>query len=194
MDKEDEIKVNIGKIFPNSQTKVFFTLFFISLLLSIFSALKINFGIATIDQFLSVFPAISLWTLTLALAISTACAYFKKFKFMFLPIILWLLFTTAIIRTANIPGLKDITTGDWTLAPDLDPFLYLRHAQEINNGTLQNPDMMRYVPLGAKNYAYQSLMPWVIFYFYKIGQLFGNNSLTYTAIITPVILFIISTI
>jgi asparagine N-glycosylation enzyme membrane subunit Stt3 len=194
MNEEDEIKINLGKIFPNSQTKVFFILFFASLLFSILSALKINTGITAISQFLSAFPAILLWALTLALAISTACAYFKKFKWMFLPVILWLLFTAAVIRTSNIPGLKDVTTGDWTLAPDLDPFLYLRHAKEIDNGVLQNPDMMRYVPLGAKNYAYQSLMPWVIFYFYKISQIFGNNSLTYAAIITPVILFIISAI
>ena len=29
------------------------------------------------------------------------------------------------IRTRNLPGLKDITTGTWTLGPDLDPFLFL---------------------------------------------------------------------
>ena len=194
MDEEGMIKVNIGKVFPNTPTLTFFILFCLSLLLSVFSVSKISFGIAAFGQFLSIFPTILLWTLTLALAISATCAYFKKFRWMFLPIIIWLLFTTAIIRTSNIPGLKDITTGDWTLAPDLDPFLYLRHAQEINSGTLQNPDMMRYFPLGAKNYAYQSLMPWVIFYIYKIMSAFGETSLTYAAIITPVILFVISVI
>ena len=192
--EEANIKINLGKVFPNYQTKIFSVLFFISLLLSILSALNISFGITIISQFFSVFPFLLLWTLTLSLAISTVCAYFGKFKFMFLPIIVWLLFTTAIVRTANISGLKDITTGDWTLGPDLDPFFYLRLAQDINNGSLQNPDMMRYAPLGATNYALQSLMPWTIFYIYKISQIFGNDSLIYAAIITPVILFLISTI
>src|SRR3989344_1234086 len=30
------------------------------------------------------------------------------------------------IRTLNLSKLKDITTGGWTLGPDLDPFLFLR--------------------------------------------------------------------
>ncbi|MEM2018021.1 MAG: hypothetical protein QW585_02300, partial [Candidatus Pacearchaeota archaeon] len=40
------------------------------------------------------------------------------------------------LRTQNIPYLKDITTGNYTLGPDLDPFLYLRHAREIVSGKL----------------------------------------------------------
>jgi len=193
-EERDSIKVNLGKLFPNKPTLIFFILFCVSLLINILGFLKISFGVAVVNQFFSVFPPIVLWTLSLSLAISAVFAYFKRFKLMFLPIILWLLLTTAIIRTSNIPQLKDITTGDWTLAPDLDPFLYLRLAQDIKSGTLQDPDMMRYVPLGAKNYAYQSLMPWFIFYFYKISQIVGNNSLTYAAIILPVILFGISVI
>ena len=40
------------------------------------------------------------------------------------------------IRTRNIPILKDITTGTWTLGPDLDPFLFLRWAKYIvENGS-----------------------------------------------------------
>ena len=53
------------------------------------------------------------------------------------------------IRTANIDRLRDITTGGWTLGPDLDPFLFLRWAKYIvENGTLFSIDHMRYVPLG----------------------------------------------
>ena len=162
--KKDVITLNIGKFFPNYQTKVFSILFLFSLLISILSTFGISFGIASFSQFLSLFPAMLLWTLTLSLAISAACAYFGKFKWMFLPVIIWLLFITVAVRTTNIPGLKDITTNDWTLGPDLDPFLYLRLAGDINNGILQNPDMMRYAPLGANSYAYESLMTWVIFY------------------------------
>ena len=35
------------------------------------------------------------------------------------------------IRTRNLPGLRDVTTGGWTLGPDLDPFLFLRWAKYI---------------------------------------------------------------
>ena len=35
------------------------------------------------------------------------------------------------IRTRNIPRLIDVTTKTWTLAPDLDPFLFLRWAKYI---------------------------------------------------------------
>jgi len=191
---DNSIRINVRKFFPNYQTKIFFTLFIISLVLSCISVLKINIGISILNQFLSIFSATLLLALTISLSMSTICAYFGKFKWMFIPLILWLLFATFTIRTYNITGLKDITTGDWTLAPDLDPYLYLRLAEDINNGALKNPDIMRYVPLGAPNYAYQSLMPWFIFYLYKIINIFGNYSLTYAAIIIPAILFAISAI
>src|SRR3972149_1391191 len=98
------------------------------------------------------------------------------------------------IRTADIPGLKDVTTGEYTLGPDLDPFLYLRHAEEINSGTLENPDTMRYAPLGSTNYALKNLMPWAIFILFRIMSIFSDVSITYSAIILPVVLFSISII
>ena len=53
------------------------------------------------------------------------------------------------IRTLNTDKLKDISTGEWTLGPDLDPFLFLRWAQYIDaHGSIMENDMMRYVPLG----------------------------------------------
>ncbi len=194
MSEKDSIKINFGKLFPNKPTLIFSILFFISLFINLLSVLKISFGIPIMGQFLSIFPSLLLWTLSLALAISAILAYFKKFKFMFLPIIIWLLLTSVIVRTPNIAQLKDITTGEWTLAPDLDPFLYLRLAQNINDGTLQNPDVIRYAPIGAKNYALQNLMPLTIFSIYKIMSIFKETSLTYAAIITPVILFFASCI
>ncbi|MGB9708174.1 MAG: STT3 domain-containing protein [Candidatus Pacearchaeota archaeon] len=95
-------------------------------------------------------------------------------------------------RTQNIPQLKDVTTGNYTLGPDLDPFLYLRHAKEIVNGTLQEPDIMRAAPHGSANYAYVSLMPWAIVYLYKFLNLFWRPptaTVEFAAIILPVILF-----
>tara|TARA_Y100000310_G_scaffold201896_1_gene201965 strand:+ start:70 stop:441 length:372 start_codon:yes stop_codon:yes gene_type:complete len=60
-----------------------------------------------------------------------------------------IVFIAVKIRTGNLPGLRDVTTGTWTLGPDLDPFLFLRYAKEIvETGTLAAVDMMRYVPLG----------------------------------------------
>ncbi|MCX6749284.1 MAG: hypothetical protein NTW17_00885 [Candidatus Pacearchaeota archaeon] len=97
------------------------------------------------------------------------------------------------IRSQNIPSLKD-TSGELTLGPDLDPFLYLRHAEEINNGTLANPDMMRYAPLGSQNYALKNIMPATIFLLFKFMSVFKDTSITYAAIILPVILFLISTL
>src|SRR5688572_7939757 len=52
------------------------------------------------------------------------------------------------IRTRNLYGLRDVTTGGWTLGPDLDPFLFLRWAKYIvENGSLFAIDTMRYVPI-----------------------------------------------
>jgi len=96
---DNSIRINVRKFFPNYQTKIFFTLFIISLVLSCISVLKINIGISILNQFLSIFSATLLLALTIALAMSTICAYFGKFKWMFIPLILWLLFATFTIRT-----------------------------------------------------------------------------------------------
>ena len=53
-------------------------------------------------------------------------SYLKKFPnygyYLILAILVWL---SIFLRTRNINGLKDVTTNDWTLAPDLDPYLFL---------------------------------------------------------------------
>lgn len=94
---------------------------------------------------------------------------------------------TIYVRTPNIPNLKDVTTGNYTLAPDLDPFLYLRNAHEILAGTLNRTDTMWAAPVGAKSYAYINLMPWAIVGLYKFLNIFSPISLEYAAIILPVI-------
>ncbi|MEK6927735.1 MAG: STT3 domain-containing protein [Nanoarchaeota archaeon] len=132
--------------------------------------------------------------LLIAGIISTILAYFEKYKLMFLPLLIWMLIFTIDIRTSNIAGLKDITTNDYTLGPDLDPFLYLRHAKEIVAGNYSSWDMFRGVPLGTESYASTSLMPWAIVYLYKFLSIFSNTSLIYSAIIAPVIFFALSTI
>ncbi len=58
-----------------------------------------------------------------------------------------IIFLAVKIRTSNLSGLRDITTGQWTLGPDLDPFLFLRWAKYIiQNGSLMAIDTMRNVP------------------------------------------------
>lgn len=86
------------------------------------------------------------------------------------------------------PGLWDITTNNWTLGPDLDPFLFLRYAKEIVlNGSLMAHDTMRYVPLGYDTARETMILPYSIAYLHKIINLFGKFTVDYAAIILPVI-------
>src|SRR3989344_9161736 len=74
------------------------------------------------------------------------------------------------IRIVNLSGLKDITTGDWTLGPDLDPFLFLRWAKHIiENGSLMVVDSMRYVPLGFKTTGEYLLHPYMVAWFHNVA-------------------------
>jgi asparagine N-glycosylation enzyme membrane subunit Stt3 len=175
--------------------KLAFGILIISLLfflLGIFNRFSISFGSNFLTQAITLFSA-TIWIfLGLAVFCSSILAYFKKYNLMIILLLITLLSITVIVRTSNIDELKDITTEDWTLGPDLDPFLYLRHANEIANGTLQNPDMMRAAPLGAENYAYANLMPWGIFLLQRMVSVFAPISMTYAAIIIPVIFFCIS--
>ncbi len=122
--------------------------------------------------------------------------YFKKFLPGISLLFLFLIILLAVyVRTPNISNLKDVTTGNYTLGPDLDPFLYLRNAQEIiKTGTLASPDKMWMAPLGTESYAKHNLMPWAIVGIYKFLNLFKETSLEYSAIILPVILFAITLI
>ena len=99
------------------------------------------------------------------------------------------------IRTANLPGLKDITTGDWTLGPDLDPFLFLRWAKYIvENGSLMVMDSLRYVPLGFDTSYELNLHVYLIVWFHKLASIFGSTSITHSAVLYPVFMFALSVI
>ncbi|MEM2932906.1 MAG: STT3 domain-containing protein [Candidatus Pacearchaeota archaeon] len=116
----------------------------------------------------------------------------KNSKWFFICFLILIIALTIYLRTQNIPYLKDVTTGNYTLGPDLDPFLYLRHAREIVADKLQDPDMMRAAPLGASNYAKASLMPWAIVGIYKLLDIFFAPPIAtveFAAIIAPVIFF-----
>jgi asparagine N-glycosylation enzyme membrane subunit Stt3 len=118
--------------------------------------------------------------------------FFKKNWFWILIIVLLIaiIFLSCNIRTSNVSQLKDVTTGNYTLGPDLDPFLFLRLAKEIVQGKLQNPDMMRAAPLGSENYAKIVIQPGAIALVYKLispFMKFPEKSVEFAAIITPVI-------
>ena len=100
------------------------------------------------------------------------------------------------IRTRNISKLKDITTNDWTLGPDLAPFLFLRWAKYIvENGSLMAHDAMRYVPLGYDTAGEMKLLSYMMAWFYHILHFFDKSvTVTYAAIVFPAVMFIFTTI
>lgn len=91
---------------------------------------------------------------------------------------------------AGHPGLYDITTGTWTLGPDLDPWLFLRGAETIvNDGELPKIDEMRNVPLGFDNHIETQLLPYMIAYTHKGINIFGDYPIEFAGAIFPVIMF-----
>lgn len=115
----------------------------------------------------------------------------KRKKFIIYFLLALVVYVAIFIRVRNISGLKDITTGGWTLGPDLDPFLFLRWAEFIvDNGKLMAVDMMRNVPLGYVTSGETRLLSYLIAWMHKIAPFFTQEpSVTYTAIIFPVVMF-----
>ena len=88
------------------------------------------------------------------------------------------------------PGLYDVTTKNWTLGPDLDPWLFLRGAETIiNEGKLPKIDYMRNVPLGFDNSIESQLLPYMIVYTHKIVNIFGSYPIEFSGALFPVIMF-----
>lgn len=106
-----------------------------------------------------------------------------------------IVFISVKIRTKNIPGLRDISTGGWALGPDLDPYLFLRWAKYIvQHGTLFANDSMRYVPLGFDIKSELLLHPYMIAWFHNVASMFGSESVTQSAALYPVFFFAITVI
>ena len=135
-----------------------------------------------------------IWLFILSI-VSALFAYHKKHNLMFYPLLTWIVVMAVRIRTRNLPLLRDITTGTWTLGPDLDPFLFLRWAEYIvKNGTLFAIDTMRYVPLGYDIKGELLLHPYMMAWFHKIAVFFGSESINYSAVIYPVFMFALTII
>jgi asparagine N-glycosylation enzyme membrane subunit Stt3 len=123
-------------------------------------------------------------------ALSALLVYFNQARFSFYPLAAWVAWVAVYIRTLNLPGLRDITTGGWTLGPDLDPFLFLRWAKDIvAHGSLMAHDTMRYVPLGFDTSRELNLLSYMIAWFHKIAVSFGSTSVEQSAAIYPAVLF-----
>ncbi|MGV8142533.1 MAG: STT3 domain-containing protein [Candidatus Pacearchaeota archaeon] len=99
------------------------------------------------------------------------------------------------IRTANVAGLKDISTNDWTLGPDLDPFLFLRWSKHIiTNGSLFAVDTLRYVPRGFETAGEYLLHPYMMAWFHNIFAGIFSWSATQSAIYYPVFMFALTVV
>ena len=131
--------------------------------------------------------------------------FFKKSKnWIYYAILSVILFISVFIRTRNLPRLKDITTGTWTLGPDLDPFLFLRWAKYIaEHGKLFLLDPMRYAPLihvcsgvtcGSINTnGEMKLLSYMMAYLYKFLAVFDHNiTVTYASILFPVVMAVLT--
>ena len=116
----------------------------------------------------------------------------KTFAYILLAIVVFFAWT---IRTKNLSKLRDITTGGWTLGPDLDPFLFLRWAKYIvENGSIMPIDTMRYVPLGFNTSEENVLLPYLIAWFHKIAHVFGSSSVEQSAALFPAVFFVLTVI
>ncbi|MBT4135740.1 hypothetical protein HOD75_04380 [archaeon] len=92
------------------------------------------------------------------------------------------------------PGLWNIATNDWTLGPDLDPWLFTRIAEiVVNEGSIPEKDMMRNVPLGFENSRETVLLPHLIAWTYHgLNIIYDDVSIEFAAALFPVIMFVLT--
>jgi len=120
---------------------------------------------------------------------------FKKKNLVAGLILVFLLILAWQIRTANVPNLKDVTTGDYTLGPDLDPWLFLRYAKSIvETGSIPQIDKMRYVPIGFDTQKETRLLPYMIACFHKVINIFAAASINYSGAMFPAFMFLLTVI
>lgn len=114
----------------------------------------------------------------------------KKTEWVAYVCLAFVVFIALWIRTRNLYGLRDTTTGGWALGPDLDPYLFLRWAKYIvENGTLFAIDTMRYVPVNFETKAELLFLPYLMAWFHKIAAVFGSGSVEQSSALFPVAIF-----
>ena len=119
----------------------------------------------------------------------------KKINWIYYIILAFIIYISLYIRTRNLPKLRDITTGTWTLGPDLDPFLFLRWAKYIAaHGSLMTVDIMRYSPFGYNTASEMKLLSYLIVWFYDFLSFFSKEAtVTSAAVLFPVFMFGLTT-
>jgi asparagine N-glycosylation enzyme membrane subunit Stt3 len=106
-----------------------------------------------------------------------------------------IVFLTYKIRTSNLPGLRDITTGNWTLGPDLDPFLFMRWAKYIvQHGSIMAVDTLRSVPIGFPTDGELLFHPYLMAWFHKIYSIFGSTSVEQSSALFPAVMFALTVV
>lgn len=166
----------VVKIFKKDKfATAFFILAILSLILSTFNYFQFSPYFNTLNSLINLFPYWIFIFLGLMFIVSGILAYNKKYSWMFVPILIWLLFMTFTIRTSNVGDLVNAATGEPVLGPDLDPYLFMRLAEDIVGDGLKNPDMMRGYPHGVPNYAYTNSEAWKIATIYWIVNIFNPN-------------------
>src|SRR3989344_3603064 len=122
--------------------------------------------------------------------------FFLKKNFIFYLGLIILIILAWQIRTSNVEKLKDVTTGGYTLGPDLDPFLFLRWDKYIvEHGSLMKNDTMRYVPLGYDTTTESTLLPYMMAYFHKAFVVIKPGiSVDYSGVIFPAFMFLLTLI
>lgn len=119
----------------------------------------------------------------------------KNYSYVTYAILAVIVFISIRIRTANLAGLRDVTTGGWTLGPDLDPFLFLRWGKYIvTHGSLMTMDTLRYIPLGFNTLGELVGIPYLIAWFHPIASMFGSTSVEQSAALLPVPLFALTVV
>jgi len=128
--------------------------------------------------------------------------FFKgNYSWVFYLLLIALIILTLYIRAMPFsdhngkPGLWDSTLNDYTLGPDLDPFLFLRYGRTIiQNGSLPQIDNLRNVPLGFDTSTELQMVSYMIVLTYRILNLFGTYSINYAASFMPLIFAALTTI
>jgi asparagine N-glycosylation enzyme membrane subunit Stt3 len=192
MEEGEVIRIRKDKILGVFKgNKAFATFLIISILAFLFSFLrKIDFA-----KGINIFDTSTWFILGILAGVSAFVSYHKKYGLSFYPILGWLVWISVKLRTRNVDGLRDVSTGGWTLGPDLDPFLFLRWAKAIvQDGTLYALDTMRYVPRGFQTKSEMFLLPYLIAWFHKVAVIFGSGSVEQSAAIFPVFMFAITVV
>jgi asparagine N-glycosylation enzyme membrane subunit Stt3 len=196
---DDVIQIRKDKIVELLKGDTYLSAFVIIAIVSLVLAVKdLGVGAFVSDLFnlnfiKSIQPASLMFVLSI---VSGLLVYYKKKKFAFAPMVLWVGLLAVKIRTRNLDRLRDVTTGTWTLGPDLDPFLFYRWAKYIvENGTLFVIDTMRYPPLGYNTSGELLLHPYMMAWFHKyIAGFFGTESVMHSSVLYPVFMFFLTVI